>query len=141
MDEFDNITKKIRKQENKQIEFESNIKDLQEKLELLLVAQDKKKKTQDYFLEFQYRKKRKYQEMYDVSNNIRFARTHAISTLDTLNSNQSHYIEHEFENVLQKIQQEIEKTEIEITQNKVSIGQCNSLIDNLYGQRSITIGK
>ncbi|MBC6133304.1 hypothetical protein HB825_00465 [Listeria booriae] len=141
MDEFDQLTQRIHHQENRASECQLEIRSLRMKLEQLHIALDKQRQAQDKFLEFQYRRKRQYQNMYDITGQMRFARSQAIRVLDILHSNQSLRTEHLLEDALQKIRLEIEKTEQEIARNQTMIGDCDLLIGQLYQQRTLVLNE
>ncbi|MBC2257579.1 hypothetical protein [Listeria booriae] len=141
MDAFDQLTQSIRHQENRASECQIEIRNLRMKLDQLYMAQDKQRQAQDKFLEFQYRRKRQYQNMYDITGQMRFARSQAIRVLDILHSNQALRTERLLEDALQKIRLEIERTEQEIARNQALIGDCDQLINQLYQQRTQVLTK
>lgn len=141
MEVFDQLTQSIRYQENRASECQVEVRNLKMKLEQLHVAQDKQRQSQDKFFEFQYRRKRQYQNMYDVTGQMRFARSQAIRVLDTLNSSQALRTERLLEDALQKIRLEIDKTEQEIARNQALIGDCDQLINQLYQRRTQVLMK
>ncbi|EUJ51526.1 hypothetical protein [Listeria fleischmannii] len=141
MDEFDQLTQSIRHQENRISEYQLEIRNLKIKLECLYTAQNKQRQIHDKFLEFQYHRKRQYKSMYNITDQMRFARSHSIRVLDILNSNQALHTEHLLEDALQKIGLEIDKTEQEVTINQALLLDCDQLISQLSQQRLQLLNK
>ncbi|WP_088815542.1 MULTISPECIES: hypothetical protein [Listeria] len=135
MEKTDEISYKIRQKEEQVDIYQSQIQQLEVKLEKLFYAKDKQFKVLDRFLESQYKRKRKYQEVLEISKNIRFMRKHSMRVLDIVHGNSAQQTEWKLEQSKREIDAEINQTQIEIEQAQSMVGQLEVNINQLYYER------
>ncbi|MBC1504076.1 hypothetical protein [Listeria booriae] len=135
MEKVDEIMYSIRQKEEQVEIFQSQIKQLEIKLEKLFYAKDKQYKVLDQFLESQYKRKRKYEEVLEISKNIRFMKTHSARVLDIVHGSNAQQTERKLELSKRQIEAEIQQTHIEIEQVRSTLGRLEINIDQLYYER------
>ncbi|MBC2259863.1 hypothetical protein [Listeria booriae] len=135
MEKVDEIMYRIRQKEVQVDIFQSQIKQLEIKLEKLFYAKDKQFKVLDQFLESQYKRKQKYQEVLEISKNIRFMKTHSTRVLDIIQGTNAQKTEQKLELSRRQIDAEIHQTQIEIDQARLTMGRLEINIDQLYYER------
>ncbi|MBC1794802.1 hypothetical protein [Listeria booriae] len=135
MEKVDEIMYSIRQKEDQVDIFQSQIKQLEIKLEKLFYAKDKQFKVLDQFLESQYKRKQKYQEVLEISKNIRFMKTHSTRVLDIIHGTNAQKTEQKLELSRRQIDAEIYQTQIEIDQARLTMGRLEINIDQLYYER------
>jgi len=128
------ITQEICGYENSIYDLNAQIRSLERRLVSLGIVKDGFIKTQKEFNEFQYEVDRHFVILSHFDVNINFAYVHSQLMLSLVRGSRAQHAEEGLQLGLQKISQDITKTNTRIEELKAKVSQYNTFISNLRYQ-------
>lgn len=136
MDGFIELSRQIRVREEKNRDLEMQLLEKKKELEELYFGRQKQIETQNKLNEFQYRRKKQYQNLYNSSSKIKFSGSQSLSMLNLLHGQKAIDTEHSINRGIEKINLEIERVQNEIAFTQAEIRITDTSINDLYYKRN-----